>query len=246
MYINNEDSNSSQEKSSSMSKKGYDEFSAPISILSYPPLSYLLNSLLAGLNLLRECPMTTARSILLSDLGAVFSEFVEYFIKISDEVLAKGSKYFGNRTTSISIAINKKNATPNTSSDSISLSKLYAAAIAHEILPHVLLCFDIIYKTSKTSKLDNSKYQAIRVDKLFEAKALLSRESFAILEHNWNLLFKAKLLGDEAMQVSPIIPQAEISFLDANDSMAALHVEEEAKSVVHSQTILDAVAADEV
>jgi hypothetical protein len=70
-----------------------DDVPAPPAVMAYPPLAYFLNSILTGLNFLRQCPMLMAKDTLLSELVAVFMDSCLYFVGLSSDIRTRGAKY---------------------------------------------------------------------------------------------------------------------------------------------------------
>lgn len=259
LYIQNDSSSNNMNSISNVNvgnsnRKSFEEIVAPSCVLCYPPLAFLLNALLSGLNFLRECPMATARGALLYELELVLLDFVRYFIDIADEMETKSSKYFDNSNYKkqnkgkINNNTNNNNRNNNISGlssiaeinnsneliddekekEKVSLTRRYASCMAHEVLPHVLRCFQGIFifksfssssgptPTSAGSQGGQVSFQdigaGVRIDKIYEARAQLGGGGSGgrgggwecgVLEKVWVLLCGAGLLPVEVLAVSP-------------------------------------------
>ena len=182
------------DKSSSpaVTKRASDDVPAPTAIMTYPPIAYLMNALLCGLNFLRECPIVSAKEEIFSELRTILIGFIEYFASLAREIRSKGSKYLS------SSAAGKV-------SDEDSLDKQYARALLRDFLPHVLSCFDHIYSPSTSTggtgdgavasraAGKRGKAVALRIDSLVDATDHLSVDSMEVLEMCWKCAGEAKL-----------------------------------------------------
>jgi len=116
-----------------------DEVKAPLSLMAYPPLAYLLNAILSSLNYLRECPLAVVKSYVFAELSNVLLESCNYFLSLASEIKSKGTKYLSGSTP--------KDRSVSLQSNPIGkdLDELYALALIHDLVPHVLVCFQYVF-----------------------------------------------------------------------------------------------------
>ncbi len=223
---------------SSKSSSGGKDISAPSYLASYPPLAYWFNSLMTSLNLLRECPLISIKEDVSNHIRNTMKEFCEYLIQFSSHLKSKGAKYINN-SNSISNSNSNSNSNGSTKgknsgigshNSNESLDRLYARAVAQDLLPHTLFCFDSIYHTASTStsvadalpaktpvKQTVSKESksnsgsngsngngSLHVERLLDAQSALSKESYKTLQLCWNSLCDAGLISDSALTPSPV------------------------------------------
>ena len=140
-------------------RAGQEDVPAPSDLLAFPPLAYLLNALLSGFNMIRECPILRIRESILHSLVTVLEDSCKYLAKLSDEIRSKGAKYLsGNNIGTDSKdakkdanASNSKNIKAKQDSSDMKLDLLYAQIFVSAFLPHVLSCFEHIFPVSKKS-----------------------------------------------------------------------------------------------
>lgn len=139
------------------------ELAAPHLLMRFPPIAYLLNSLLTQLNYIRECPLVTTEQPALAAVFAVFQNVSAYLVQKSTEVRQSGERYLGaskldRKKTKAAVgepaSVEKKEP----------MDHLYAQAIALELLPHVLLCSDTIF-SAQSVRLD-AKMKALNAKEL--------------------------------------------------------------------------------
>jgi hypothetical protein len=134
-----------------------DELAAPLVLMRYPPLAYLLNCLLSSLNYIRECPLVTVKEEVGAALQAAFEELSAYLVDRSTDVRELGSKYFGDgymRQTLNLFGAKGGDAGGSASSQGVSEEKMdkeYAMAMAHELFPHLLICLETIFNPNLTN-----------------------------------------------------------------------------------------------
>lgn len=119
---------------------------APTALLAYPPLAYLLNSLLLGFNLLRECPILRLRDEVLDKMASILDECCVYLIQHSESISTRGAKYI-SKENSMGGKGNKSEATSN-----MTMNELYANQMLSVFIPHLLACFEHIFPSQKTKK----------------------------------------------------------------------------------------------
>ena len=160
--------------SSGASKRANDDVPAPSAVMAYPPLAYFLNSILNGLNFLRECPMLSAKDALLGELIAVLIDSSSFFVGLSSDVCARGAKYLPqggvqnkNKRRGSEIVNESGNGNLHGEQEknisSLSMDKQYAIMLAEELLPHVLLCFEHIFVCQPPNTITQSSTKSISV-----------------------------------------------------------------------------------
>jgi hypothetical protein len=175
----------------STSKKSYDEIPAPAALLTCPPLAYLLNAIIAGLNIVRDCPLPTLKSYLVKELDSLNQSIVVYLVKQSKYLAAKNAKYL------VKSSANK------------SLDTLYASSYALHFLPHVLLCLETLYPHTKagsnrhiarsysTAEIASMFGSALTIQRGVEHRDLIGKDLFAIQQFALDKFLDAELLPKE-------------------------------------------------
>ena len=192
--------------------------------MRFPPIAYLLNSLLTHMNYIRECPLVTTEQPALQLLVSVFQNVCTFLVQKAAEVRSVGDKYLGGTRS-------KKTATKAAADDKKAdhMDALYAQALAQELLPHLLLCFESIFNVNPTrrdARLKAVKAKELRrssshaqhpvapvslanpsgtrlvclVQSLYDAQDLFDSDGVGRLETVWSVLEKGGLLGTEVMQ----------------------------------------------
>jgi hypothetical protein len=191
--------------------------------MRFPPLAYLLNSLLTHMNLLRECPLVTTEAPALEAVFALFEELGAYVVSKSTEVRKLGEKYLSTLKGQDKM---KKSTSGEADGKSEPMDRMYAQAMAQELLPHVLICFESIFASNPTrleAKLravrardqrrtatGNSRALACLVGNLHDAKDLFEAETVDRLEKVWAALVQGGLLAESTLSRSapaaPAVP----------------------------------------
>jgi UMP-CMP kinase len=219
------------------SRKSADDVQAPSAVMTYPPLAYLLNAILTGLNYLRECPLLTARGALLAELVTVLRDSCAFFVGLASDVRVRGARYISpiDGVKQKDKMVKKPAATTGTGAglqpgagseknlnslllEDQPMDKLYATAIAQDLVPHVLICFESVFPTTSTTTSSTSTFDgktangsgkggnsssakgkavSLKVQQLTAAKDSLSGDCYAALADCWQLLRKAELLPDD-------------------------------------------------
>ena len=187
-----------------------DDVAAPPSALTYPPLAYLLNALLAGLNFLRECPLLAAKDALHTELAAAARDCCAFLVSIAGDLRARGAKY-------LPAGGDKKAAAAGKTDDKgvpLPMDKQYAVVFAQDILPHIFACFEHVYADAAAPAADGAGAKAgarraaaavcLRAETLAAAKEGLGPESYAAVAAVWGLLRKAELLPSAAPLAQPV------------------------------------------
>ena len=199
-----------------------DDVVAPAAAMTYPPLAYLLNALLTGLNFLRECPLLSAKEALHSELASVMRDCCSFLVGIAGDLRMRGNKYLPQ--SNVAAVKNKGKGADDTSStaspatSSLPMDKQYALVYVQEVIPHVLVCFEHVYTTdpatatttAMSSRLGGARKQAsasvgLKVESLIAAKDSLTAESYAALSVCWTMLRKAELLPAERVTLPPTV-----------------------------------------
>jgi len=147
-------------------RAGQEDVPSPSGLLAFPPLAYLLNALLSGFNIIRECPLTRVREDVLKKLAIVLEESCKFLADISDDVRSRGAKYLSGTSTGTGTANvgatssataagsrdagNKekekgKGKTIIGAGDEHKLDVLYANVLIAEFIPHVLGTGEVEY-----------------------------------------------------------------------------------------------------
>ena len=133
LYLKQEDNINEDTSSSVSTKKNNDDVIAPISLLAFPPLAYMLNSLLSGFNLIRECPIIRLRDEILDKMATVLQECCVYIIQHSDGISTRGARYL------------------KSDNEGEKMNKMYSDHILMVLLPHILTCFEHIFPSTSTT-----------------------------------------------------------------------------------------------
>ena len=208
--------------STTMSRgRANDDVVAPAAAMTYPPLAYLLNALLTGLNFLRECPLLSAKEALHGELASVMRDCCSFLVGIAGDLRMRGSKYLPQ--SNIAVKNKGKGASDDTMSaaaaatSSLPMDKQYALVYVQEVIPHVLVCFEHVYTidptattTAAPSRLGGARKAAsasvgLKVESLLAAKDSLTAESYAALSVCWSMLRKAELLPAERVALPPTV-----------------------------------------
>ena len=195
--------------SPALTRKLNDDVPAPTAVMAYPPLAYFLNSILSGLNFLRECPMLSAKEALLSELVAVLLDSCVFFVELSSDIRVRGAKYLPQEATGRAVATGVEKA-----GTVLSMDAQYASVLAQELIPHILVCFEHIYNCQPPPPAINTEKEkgikgrgkavVLRVDVLSNARPSMGPVSYTALTTCWGLLRKAGLLPAERVTPDPI------------------------------------------
>ena len=202
-------------------RKLNDDVPAPAAVMAYPPLAYFLNSILSGLNFLRECPMLSAKEAILAELVGVLLDSCVFFVELSSDISVRGAKYLPQESTGRAGAVGAEKA-----GAVLSMDAQYASVLAQELIPHILVCFEHIYNCQppppaiNTDKEKGSKGRGkavvLRVDVLSNARTSMGPVSFAALTTCWGLFRKAGLIPAERVTPDPIRQLTSPILLDRN------------------------------
>ena len=192
------------------------EIPTPHGLSAFPPLAFLTNALLSCLNLLRECPLISARGLVSDKLKNTLVHVCTLLVSCSSHIREKGILYL--RPTTGSVADKHSVGKDH-------LDRMYACALAQDVLPHCLICFDSVYdETSYTSSADErppasvdaqtpikaavantgTKAATLHVERVMDAQSFLSKESFKILLACWTILTDSALIADAPFTPSPV------------------------------------------
>jgi hypothetical protein len=208
---------------SSVSTQG-GELVAPELLMRFPPLAYLLNGLLTQMNYLRECPLVTTEQRAMECVLQLFRDICAHLVDKAAEVRKLGEKYL---SAPLRGSANKRTAGKSQEGEGATMDRLYAQAIAQELLPHVLVCFETIYSPGGSrleSKLRAVKARDVRrsaggrstgalqclVSTLYDARDVFGTESTGHLEAVWTVLVRGGLLTEDALSTAapapPVVP----------------------------------------
>ncbi len=138
--------------SQNMLDSGDREIPYPQYILKFPPLAYLLNSILTLFNFLRECPLITIRESCLKMLFKFFSEMRDFIIENFSDIRHRGSKYFGDgfMTNLGTTGIKMYGATTHIATNRATNEKydmLLVEAFTLDFIPHLILSLECMFGT---------------------------------------------------------------------------------------------------
>ena len=176
------------------------ELPPPHELSSFPPLAFLLNTILAQLSLLRECPLKTVQYDVEKELAALLHRVSEHLVKERKVLAEKGARYLDKRQET------EGTCEKNDDEVQVPMDIMYARAFAFHLAPHALACLDCIFregvpKAFKVSspvadpsrrdtgggnmsvggetvsvKPEKAKYKAMHVERLLDAQTALSPE----------------------------------------------------------------------
>ena len=121
---------------------------APAELLKFPPLGFLLNSLLSSLNYVRECPLRNLRPEVSLLIQTCLKAAVEAIIREKTTIRSKGTAYLGN--------------------DGGLLDDLYLKAMEAWLAPHVLRGLDMIYASNGDEISNDPSSWSFETQKLYE------------------------------------------------------------------------------
>ena len=152
-----------------------DEVLPPDILLNYPPLAYLCNVLLTGINFLRDCPLKACRENSFRELGVALTSACQMLVDLREEVRTKGCKYLdraslhrkgvtGNVESTKDMSHNTDGEYLNTTQSSEhteedTLDVQYAKIAVHHLIPHILHCFEMVFPVSSSSSTSLSSPQ---------------------------------------------------------------------------------------
>jgi hypothetical protein len=137
LYMYQDPSDSDVLDTSSKATRGGERGTAPpAALMAFPPLAYLLNTLLTGLNFLKDTPLVAVQEKVLGHLEVVLKDVCHFLVSVSDDVRAKGKKYFSSSADLVRAA--------GTLYPSC-MDRVYATVISDELVMHSLRCFQMIY-----------------------------------------------------------------------------------------------------
>jgi hypothetical protein len=101
------------------------EVALPFSILQFPPLGFLLNSILTSLNYVRECPLRHTRPNVDASVRACLDAAAEVLRSEAVWIRGRGAKYLGVTDTP--------------------LDESYINELSSVLVPHVLRCLALVF-----------------------------------------------------------------------------------------------------
>ena len=107
----------------------------PQELIAFPPLAYLLNILLIGLNHLKDCPLISLQPLLTLRLREIMTDLCSFILNHSSDIKEKGKKYL------ISISSPQPLGPPEIE---IGMDQLYAKQM-RSVIEYCFLCFQFIY-----------------------------------------------------------------------------------------------------
>jgi hypothetical protein len=144
-----------------------DEIAAPLEVMKFPPLAYLLNCVLIQLNFLRECPLLTAKEFILRLFANFFIDICDFVMENTNEIKKKSDKYLYDLYASKTASSQNYNNTNNNNKQQqhsenhdkkqvIYLDVLYQQNLLKNIIPHILICFETIFCSNPSSTSNNA------------------------------------------------------------------------------------------
>jgi len=198
------------------------ELRAPALLLRFPPLAFLLNSFLSQINYLRECPIVTIEQPAIDLLFTVFADVCSYIVEKKADIQRLGAKYFTEGVlkdlpqSTGHLRRRKGDTFDRAAADNgeSSMDQLYGCAVALELMPHVLFCFDTIFNPnavkveSRMKLLESRTFQKSSgtaslqylVRNLWEARDFLDADVADQLEGVWSGLVRAGLVDGSVLR----------------------------------------------
>ncbi len=147
------------------------------SVTRFPPLAYMLNSVLRGFNFIKECNISYLQDVLCDEILVICVDLCNSIIKIAPDLRVRGNKYFNVSGS-------------DDQSDALRyMDMLYIKAVCSEFIPYLLFCFERLYYKGDSGhtmilplkSLDNNAYLC------------LNGISVHILTQCWKLFIQANL-----------------------------------------------------
>jgi len=203
------------------------ELAAPVLLLRFPPLAFLLNSFLSQINYLRECPIVTLEQPTADLLFAVFADVGAFIVDKKEDIRRLGAKYFtgggvlkdlpqstGHHRRRREDTIASAATAADSDSGEASMDQLYGRVVALELMPHVLFCFDTIFNPNTVKVDSRMKLLESRtaqksagppslqylVRNLWEARDFLDVDVVDQLESVWGGLVRGGLVEGSALR----------------------------------------------
>lgn len=152
------------------SSKGNIEMSAvatdlppPSQLLAFPPLCYYLNSVICVFSYLRSCPLLSVANNVKQVLVDETWRIVNLLIERAVFLRSAGSKVVGD------VARGKQHSSPN-----LRLDKMYAEAVAFDLLPHMFLVYLLVFRELDSSAVRRLYEISVEKHRNSEASHLLS------------------------------------------------------------------------
>ncbi|CAE7665433.1 unnamed protein product, partial [Symbiodinium microadriaticum] len=136
LYMHQDKVDPEMQDTPSKSPRGDRGTTPPAALMAYPALAYLLNSLLIGLNFLKDTPLIAAQERILAQLELVLEDVCKFVVSVSDDIRIIGKKYF---SSSAELAAAAGGSLPGC------MDRVYANVISDELVVHALRCFQFIY-----------------------------------------------------------------------------------------------------
>eukprot|EP01041_Mallomonas_annulata_P000330 gene330-591_t len=158
----------SQSRNGTGNGTGAEEVHAPSALLAYPPLAFLLNAFLIGLNFVRDCPISRSRVAIFNSMEGCLVDICHFLVATSKDIRKLGNKYLDKDKDKYEgkVGVQKKGSAPDVlpieegsgndsspygSVQSSSMDVQYGEAMTGLLIPHVMMCFNAIFSTSSTS-----------------------------------------------------------------------------------------------
>lgn len=114
----------------------------PQQLVAFPPLAFLLNIILIGLNNLKDCPLLSLEPILLKHLHQFFVTICKFLQTHSTQINENGKKYLMNSLKEPTKSENQQNQQQFENSK---MDSLYKHHVIEDVIQYSLICFHSIY-----------------------------------------------------------------------------------------------------
>jgi hypothetical protein len=111
----------------------------PQELIAFPPLAYLLNIFLIGLNHLKDCPLISLQPLLTHRLREIMTDLCSFILSHSNDIRERGKKYLISISSSA-----PSHHHPPTAVMEMTMDQLYAKHM-QSVIDYCLLCFQLIY-----------------------------------------------------------------------------------------------------
>lgn len=113
-------------------------------LMAYPPLAYLMNALLTGLNFLRDCPLLVLKDSTLSLLRTICHELCNFIVLHSDHIREKGKRFvLDTKSLNSTLTVSGKSASTVVYEEN--MDKVFASKVVDNIIPHCLDCLKTVF-----------------------------------------------------------------------------------------------------
>lgn len=197
-------------------------------VTTFPPLAYMLNSLLTGLNFIKECNIYDFKHMAYMEVERLCLEMCNAIVKYKKDLSLRGRKYFTHNDVESNQG--RGNASGETTHGDCDIEanqkmdQLYAKVFIKEVLPYGLFCYERLYCELVPHSSSGRPCLLLPMDMDLYASEKLApvfANSKDILMKCWNILSKAGLVK-HVMAPVPISPVnlTTATGVDVSDSVA--------------------------